>query len=268
MKAPTKALGLALVFSFGILAQQEPAFEVASIRVVPGPERAGFNGDRRGGPGTSEKGRISFSAYRVPDLVMTAYDLKGFQIDRTDFLRPMPAYDITANIPDGATQEQFQSMLRRLLAERFHLKVHWQKKPGDVQALILAKGGHKLKRPTAKADPAQTQPVSTADSLPKGVTTVLYGAGRARMQAVAEPVSWLVFRLSADLDAPVVDETGLTGEYDYNMEWKWGPAQQGDFELPELDTALIQQLGLQLRKRKGEIDMLVIDSYDRVPVEN
>ena len=58
----------------------------------------------------------------------------------------------------------------------------------------------------------------------EGLTAVIYSAGRAHLQAVAEPLSWLVSRLSNDLEAPVVDATGLAGRYDYSMEWKWGAA--------------------------------------------
>ena len=103
---------------------EEPAFEVASVRRSASPEMPGFFGSRRGGPGTDDPTRLSLTRFRMPDLVMLAYGVESFQLPEVDFLRPMPSYDIAANVPPGTSQDSFQAMLRRLLSERFHLRVH------------------------------------------------------------------------------------------------------------------------------------------------
>jgi len=265
------------MFVFGFAAviawPQEPAFEVASVRRSASPEQPGFNGARHGGPGSDDPTRLSLTRYRMPDLIMMAYGLEGYQLPGVDFLRPMPSYDITANVPPGTSPDTFGAMMRRLLLERFHLRVHWDKRPGDIYALLQAKGGHKLKPPSARSEaPTQSAPKLAPDGLPDlpaGQSIAVYRSGLARLQAVDESVGFLVQRLTADLHAPVVDDTGLAGKYDYRLTWKWGIAPDSTAsDEPILETALIQQLGLRIEKRKGTVDVLLVDSYDASPAEN
>jgi len=137
-------------------------------------------------------------------------------------------YDVTARVPFGATKEQFQLMLQNLLAERFGLQVHRETKEIPTYILTVGKSGSKLKPhvdvpPPDDADkPAAEGPVRTkmgADGYPvlSGGTTMAIMRDRARMQINDQDMARLAAQLSGQLGAPVSDETGLTGKYDFGL---------------------------------------------------
>jgi uncharacterized protein (TIGR03435 family) len=98
----------------------QPAFEAASVsRANPQAVGGGF----RGGPGTDDPGQITYVNVPLLRFLMAAYHKQPFQISGPDWLTT-ESYDIAAKIPEGATQQQFELMLQRLLAERFHLAAH------------------------------------------------------------------------------------------------------------------------------------------------
>lgn len=123
----TRTFGTVLICSFsGILAGQSPesqvGFEVAAIKSVA-PAADGLP-HRRGGPGTSDPDRFSYSNVTLDVLIRVAYgDRRPFQVAGPSWLTSN-RYDVTAKVPTAATQEQFNRMLLNLLIERFHLAVH------------------------------------------------------------------------------------------------------------------------------------------------
>ena len=93
-----------------------------------------------------------------------------------------------------------------------------------------------------------------------------------RAQGVAENLEYLVKMLSGQLNAPVVDSTGLTEKYDFTISWVpqppgGAPPDKEEFG-PDLFSALQEQLGLKLVAKKGPVEMLVIDHAEKVPLEN
>src|SRR5690349_9144323 len=104
-----------VLFSAGTLYGQ--SFEVASVKAVP-------NGTGRftmsGGPGTNDPGRIAYMNIPLRRVLLAAYDLPNYQIAGPDWLNTL-RYDISASLPAGTTKEQFQAMLRDLLAKRFQM---------------------------------------------------------------------------------------------------------------------------------------------------
>jgi uncharacterized protein (TIGR03435 family) len=164
--------------------------------------------------------------------------------------------------PEEATQERKQ-MVEQLLVDRFKLKVHHEQKELPVYALVVAKGGSKLK----DADPSlHTSP--GAEYHP-GRTSQKDG----ELSGDAIGIDNLVRYLSALSDRQVVNQTGLTGKYDIKLKWLPVQASQ-DNERTDLDasrasifTAVQEQLGLKLESTKAMTDMIVVDHIE-MPSEN
>jgi uncharacterized protein (TIGR03435 family) len=172
-------------------------------------------------------------------------------------------YDIEARMDDETAaalqkfppkeqSEQRRLMLRALLADRFKLKVHQETKILPLYQLVIAKGGPKLKESHASK-------------------TTTNGIGRLTAQRMT--MASLTRILTVVMDRLVVDKTGLTGEYDFDLRWTPDDLQEGAGEIPQavsgpsIFTALKEQLGLKAEPTKGPVDILVIDHIER-PSEN
>ena len=148
-------------------------------------------------------------------------------------------------------------MWQKLLADRFGLVVHHESREFEVDELVVARGGHKLK-PTATTEPIAEGPKRVENGK-------LVGQGLAN----------LVPLLSSQLGHPVVDKTGLTGRYDFKVEFATkpypgmpaAPLTPSDPTL-DLGAAVQQQLGLRLEKGQAPLDMIVVDRAEKVPTEN
>lgn len=142
-------------------------------------------------------------------------------------------------------------MLQSLLSERFQLRL--LPEPGDlpVYALVVGRKGRKFAHSTAN----------------RGGVVMLHG----QLNMTAQPVSSLVDRLAGELGRPVVDETGLNGNYDLTLKWTpdedVGGGVSSDSSGPALFTAIQEQLGLKLESRKGFVKILIIDHVEK-PSEN
>jgi uncharacterized protein (TIGR03435 family) len=271
------ALSCAAVFG---QSAQPPVFEVASVKsAVPSGGRV--RSSMRGGPGTSDTGRIIFTNVTLMSVLLRAYDVKPYQATGPDWLSS-ERYDITAKIPPGATKEQFNLMLQRLLAERFHLALHHETRELQGYELIRGKTGPKLKPSTEVGPDVQPTeaPMTDAHGFPQlsspglvmmeglhGTTVVSF------LTARAQPLTALVEMLSKEFRLPVTDKTGLTGKFDFTLEF--APQAPGalspdtpDESAPNLMSAVPLQLGLRLDPKKIPVDILIIDRVDKVPTEN
>jgi len=279
MKSSHSAIGIALAgFVRLALAQTGgPAFEVASIK-PSGPKSVRGSS---GGPGTSDPGRYTFGSATLIDLVEVGYHVDYFQISSKVPLDEQ-TFDLVAKLPEGATGQQFRLMMQNLLAERFHLKMHMQSKEFPTYELIVAKSGPKLKE-SAAGNVAAPAPRASSDGFPDlppnrpGMVaqhSVSGGFVLVRLKAQQEPISALARMLRLPDGQPMVDKTGLTGKYDFTLEFSSevpSAASGGDAQLPvtpNLFTALQQQLGLQLVDKKIPFDVVVVDSVDKLPTEN
>lgn len=273
-------------------AAESVTFEVASVKPSPpGWERGGvYFGPPRGGPGTPDPGQITWSYPTLKTLLMTAYDVKAYQVNGPAWL-DTERYDITAKVPAGATREQVNVMWQNLLTERFGVKLHHEPKEFQVDELVIAKGGPKLKE-TAwdPAMPLPPGPPTRKDGEltgPGAVVTIFPGPNaKAHMIAKAQPLSKLAAMLGNDRRHPVLDKTGLTGLYDFNLEYTIdlsgfplpppplggppapAPGNTASDPGPDLAAAVQQQLGLRLVAGKANIDVLVIDKAEKVPSDN
>jgi uncharacterized protein (TIGR03435 family) len=244
-------VGVTVCALWGQVVDTRPAFEVATVK----PDKSGTGVDRikRSGGGliiinVSLKRLIGMS-YGVADG--RDYLFKGPEwIDSEDF-------DISAKFPPETSDSQMLLMLQRLLDERFKMKLHREPREFSVYALVVDKRGPKV------------HPSATP-----GAPVRFTSRGG---HAVGMSVSMAQFadRLSRDdfqVGRRVVDATGLPGTYDLTLDWKLegGGAENADAasDRPSIFSALTEQLGLKLEPRKVSLDVLIVDSVLRTPVEN
>jgi len=266
---------LILLSALPVLSAQV-AFEVASIKPSAIQTNGRYGNYRMsGGPGTNDPGRMILENFDIRSLILKAYDLPFYSFSGPEWLFDV-RFDITANIPAGTTKDEFLQMQRNLLTTRLGLMVHREKKEMPVYELLVAKSGSKLKvavPPAEQADePSFAGGLKKDDEgfpvLPPGHTMYAIAMNRARLQGVGETMEHFASTLAGQLNAPVVDSTGLTGKYDFTLKWLPGNLRPEDDPGLSLESALPIQLGLTLRKTRGPVDMLVVDHVEKTPTEN
>jgi uncharacterized protein (TIGR03435 family) len=247
-----RVLAIAIVVACGVMAA-DPAFEVASVRTRT---------DGTGEAWTLQPFRFDFSGPRVTienfalsDLITYAYDINDYQLFGEPHWAQIDRYNISAKAADDVmlTRDTARPMMRTLLAERFQLKVHTQMKEIPVYELVVAKGGSKLK----PSEPGAKKMLTLKTKGPGLVMTV---TGGDLAQLVGQ------FSKRNNVDRPVLDKTGLSGMYDYQLEWGDDTAAVPN-GVPSVFTAFQQQLGLRLEPAKAAVKVLVVDEAQK-PSEN
>ena len=253
-------------------------FEVASVKANTSGTLDGYRGIKgRSYLATNQRlRRLIADAYGIPAARVlggpawigeASTDLRFVGGDR---------FDILATLPEGATAQQVPMMLRHLLADRFKLAVHTEMRDSAAYSLVMARDdgrfGPQLRRSAVDCDAAEAAgtPVPPPPDGTRGpcaieVGGVIVGRGQ-RLSALAA-------RLSLFAGRPVVDDTGLSGGFDF------------DVRFPELDTppdargggpphdgggifsALEEQLGLKLVPTRGSLEFVIVDAVER-PTSN
>jgi uncharacterized protein (TIGR03435 family) len=240
--------GILLVLGSAAFAQTKEApktlaFEVASIKPAgPLNPQAIMSGQQRIGMKV-DQARVDIGSLSLSDLLRIAFRLKSYQITGPDWLGG-ERFNIIAKIPDGATEEQVPEMLQTLIAERFKLTYHKDNKEHTVYALVVAKGGHKMKEsepdPSAPASPepgapkspfAEQGPVKVSGDMQGGRGMVVSGGagtgqtrmnmtpqGTMRMETSKMSMAQLAEALTRFVDKPVVDSTELKGNFQVALE--------------------------------------------------
>ncbi|MEO8098230.1 MAG: TIGR03435 family protein [Acidobacteriota bacterium] len=307
-----RALFMLIAFSTVMLAEG-PEFDVASVKqsVRPAANTPIMIGPARGGPGTADPTHIVWNMASLKNVVMAAYDVKNYQVTGPDWLE-QERVDLAVVVPEGATKEQVALMWRNLLASRFGMKVHIEQKEFNVDELVVGPRGHKLKEsdennpspiqfpggpgmpppPPPPPPPGANEEGKSAQKQPQLMMMISNGPNGivGKASGRAQPISGLVQMISQQIGHPVVDKTGLTGKYDFDLEFAptnlrgpggeairapgQGPAPGAapaaaapDLGL-DLGEAVQQQLGLRLVKGKGKLDNVVIDKIERTPTDN
>jgi uncharacterized protein (TIGR03435 family) len=256
------------------------AFEAASVK----PNKSGDPGQTiRRAPG----GRLTATNMPVRALITFAYQLQQAQLvggpswiasDRFDIVAKMEGDP--APVPPGAGPDPLMLAMRSLLADRFKLAVHKETRALDVYALTLAKPGGK---PSPALKPSTTDCAQLmfgrrggAPPAPPGPTDPVLCGMRGtfgRIQVGGFPMSQFATGLQGQAGRIVIDRTGLTGNWDFELTYApdrpAGPLPPGvelppvDPNAPNLFTALQEQLGLKLESTKAPIEVLVIDSIEQ-----
>jgi uncharacterized protein (TIGR03435 family) len=251
------SLSLALTISLvaaPLTAADQPKFEVTSVKKV----------DRCKLDRSADLAAVTYEGYYLRYVVMEAFNLKTDQVTGPAWLDE-DCFDISAKVPEGATKDQIPAMLQALLAERFQMASHTEHPIRPAYALVVDKGGPKLKETDPKAPPITGRPGTVflfrAGSGKDGVKGSLTMAALTRM-------------LSNKLHQPVHDNTGLEGKYDIDLSWTPDPPAAADSPEPastpgpSVFTAIRDSLGLKLEPRKEPVEMLVIDRIERIPTGN
>jgi len=262
-----KPLFASTLFACALFAQTAaaPAFEVASIKPSP-PQPMGQLAVRMGG----DPGRINYTAVNLKNLVSRAFAVKGYQVSGPSWI-DSERYDVTAKIPEGVTPDQVPAMLRALLEERFKLKTHLEKKEMPAYELLQAKGGAKME---------------AAEGEGRGRMSMEGGDGTMKMKALQMPMSNFSDNLAGMLGRPVIDKTDLKGSFNFELDiamsdlqgpmvrvQRAGPGGGEGGPAPDSRPAgslftSIQKLGLRLESKKASVDLVIVDSAEKVPVEN
>jgi uncharacterized protein (TIGR03435 family) len=226
-------------------------FEVATVKHAVG---GGPPGDI---PRNMDNSPGHFAMRNVPlrYAIEWAYNLKDYEISGPDWIKgPDERYEIVGRASGPASEEEMRVMLQALLTERLQMKMHRETRELPVYVLLPGKGAPKVKEPGADGDAG----------LSGGATGVLFHK---------QPISRLTFLLTRRMGRPVLDMTGLTGVYDFTLDISGlnnfsGPPPPDDSPVPSIFTAIQSDLGLKLEARKHPIEILVIDSLNKLPIEN
>lgn len=209
-------------------AQPPTAFEAVSIHRNLG----GSNGTEV----NMTRGRLVATNASLLTLIRHGYDIQNYQLANGPSWLDSDGYDIAATTGNGeeTTIDQNRSLMRALLAERFHLRAHWETRQASIYVLVAAKKGHTMH----EAAPSETPGVITNRVAHDG-----------RIVGTNVPMSYLCNRLSNQLSHPVIDKTGLSGKYDWTLVWDPDPGAEST--TPSLFTAVQEQLGLKLDPQKA-----------------
>jgi uncharacterized protein (TIGR03435 family) len=226
----------------GQSARSLPTFEVASVK-------PGRPGDARGStfqftPG----GGLKVTNGSLKGIIEMAYDVRDFQISGGPGWLSSRPWDISARSASDEDTFETRRRLQALLAQRFQLRVHRETRELTAFALTVAKSGSKL----VEGESANT---------PAGIRS-----GCGQMTGARASMVNLALYLSRQLERPVLDHTGLSGRYDFHLEWTpdSGPcAAPADGDGPSIFTALQEKLGLKLESTKSPVEVIVIDYAER-----
>jgi len=207
----------------------------------------------------STNGLLRITNQTLLRMIQYAYNVRDFQISGGPAWVRSDRYDVTAKPEGSVRDQQMKQMLQSLLAERFQLQFHRQTQEGPIYALLIGKNGPKL-RPASESDNTGISSNSTAV--------------RTTMKGTHVTMDELAAGLGNRVGRPVVDKTGLSGKFDFELSWvadltlaTGTPDPGADVSGPSIFTALQEQLGLRLDSQKGPIEMLLIDRAEK-PAEN
>jgi uncharacterized protein (TIGR03435 family) len=265
-----------LILPIAAAAQTQSAIAVASAELSPAPsfETATIKPDTSGSGGSSSgygrDDRFTATNSTIQSLLQWAFQISGRRIVGGPKWLDSARFDINAKMD----QSEFKhvdsvswnekvlligGLVQRLLVDRFQMKTHWEEREQPVYALVIAKGGSKLK------------PV--ADAQHGSMKSRNYGKIQATDVTPAEVAELLTEGTGNELGRIVVDRTGIQGAFDLDLRWTpesgtspadpSSPATSG----PSLFSAIQEQLGLRLEPAKAPVRVLVIDHLE-LPSEN
>lgn len=248
------AVALLGLLTAGLASAQ--SFEVASIR-------RNLSGDSGSRVNAAPGGRVVATNVPLRNLIQNIFRVQDFQLVGGPDWLTSERWDIIASAGGEPSREQMLVMLKQLLVDRFGLAVHTETREAPIYALVLARRDRRL-GPQLQSDPTNcaARPPDT-----QGCGT---DRGPGIMTTAGSSMDEIALALSRVVGRSVVNDTGLPGQYRFQLTWSPEPAVG---EAPagsagaSVFTALQEQLGLKLEARRGPIEVLVVDAATR-PAEN
>jgi uncharacterized protein (TIGR03435 family) len=265
-------------------------FEVASVRENKSDEKSHSNfplspqSQYLPNGGRFSATNMSLFTYIVFAYVQSSYQVQALRAQLPEWVRGA-RYDIQAEAPGEPTKDEMRRMMQSLLEDRFQMKVHHEMRRVPVFALELVKPGklgaglrvHPADDPECTKEPL---PVAIAGGYPATCGTgaqvpgsAVWMTGVAGHKMTIPGIAVGLTGSSSEMDRPVVDKTGLSGTYDFKLEWARegykinGSDPQGPGAETTFVEALKDQLGLKLVPGMGEVDVIVLNRIER-PSEN
>jgi len=273
----TRFAEVALVLAVRLHSQTVgPVFEVVSVKPAfsaePGapPRPMGMH---------RSPNRIDVESWSVKQLILRAYGLWPSQLSGPEWM-DAARYDVSAKLPSGARPEQLPEMLQHMLADRFGLKIHCETKTIPVFSLMVGKAGPKMQRgpddePSAALPSGKTTQIERTGRMLDRIWSMgedlgprmLSANGNVRVEFTKMPMGALAQVLASYLRKPVLDETGLAGNYRAVLEFSVAETER-DEASPNALLAAVGRLGLRLERRTAPVEIVVVDSLSRTPSAN
>jgi len=287
------------------VASVRPAFQRTPAAAGAGARDGGSGGGACPQSLKMDPGRVDMKCATLTALIGYAFRLSPDRVKGPDWMGSA-TFDIVARIPEGSSQNEVPEMLQALLADRFKLAIHRGTTNQPIYALVVAKSGLKLKEADATAPHADTEAPAGTTTFFGGVTThsTPNADGRSSTTTISNPAMgsvrardardrlqrWeapsITFEGLADLldrvtpffSSPVIDMTRLKGRYSLVLEVFLNeplksasgdrtPSEMEDVVLKAFNDGL-RKLGLQLQRRKGPVESIVVDHVEKAPAEN
>jgi uncharacterized protein (TIGR03435 family) len=290
----TKGIVFTIAAASFALAQtsSRPEFEVASIR----PSTSTPQGQVSVGVHI-DGAQVRIAALSLKDYIGLAYRTKVSNIFGPDWISS-DRFDISATIPAGGKTTQIPEMFQSLLADRFQLKFHREKREFPVYALLIGKGELKLKEVPPDSDQGDKEkeppPINVSGGGSAAGVSLNLGNGSSwsfvpnRFEAKKLTMEQFAANLERFADRPIVDMTGLKGQYDLGFDINpedYRPmlirsAISAGATLPPQALRLLdgtssaslsdalQPIGLRLETRKAPLDVIVVDDAKKTPTGN
>jgi len=258
-------------------------FEVASVKPSPAIRDGQF------AVGVHIDGAMVRCNYlTLMNYLNMAYDVKDYQIIGPDWLAT-EHFDIVGKLPDGDKGEKaLRGMVASLIQDRFKMTMHRETRELPAYALVVGKGGLKIKEVPPDTDGVDTSKVDVnVTGGGRGGTVVDLGGGASiayglnKLEARKVTFAVILDSLSKFLDRPVVDETGLTGRYNFTLEYSVEELRSlvrasgadasriPDFGGDQVSIfTSVESLGLKMEPRKTSVPVIVIDSIQKTPTSN
>ena len=238
------SIAAALIVTEAAAPAQRLEFDVASINAN--------HTDSGGASFSFQNGKVTATNLSLLSLLQRAFDLGASRVVGPNWL-DAERYDVLAKSQAGTSESDLRAMLQTFLEDRFRLSVRWDKKEMPVYEMVVARDGLKMK----PLDPAHLQQE--------------FKPGRGGMSIMGiGPMANLAKSISGYAGRPVIDKTGLEGQYIYQLTFNLLSAQSESASDPAPDffAAIEEQLGLKRESKRAPVEILVIDHADRVPIEN
>ena len=250
-----------------------PTFEAASVK----PNKSGDQGSCICGPRADR-----FTNVPLEVIITWAFGVRADQVLNLPSWARTERFDIITKLPEGSPGglTLVMQMTQSLLAERFNLRMHTESRDGPAYALVVARRDGRL-GPKLKPNAVDCA-AYLAEKRAAGQTITATGIGDAALcspavfsnrfvKASAKPIDLLTNAIARQVGRPVIDKTGLTGNFDYNLEWSPDlsapPGSNPDGRGGPLDgvplvTALEEQLGLKLESIRAPDQVIVIERLE------